>query len=449
MNVSAVESITVPATARARPARQNWALYLFVILMPLQNIYLQYVPNLGGGLNFLNMMFLVTLLMALRCGGGLVRGTGVNGWVMLYMLGGVLALMIGVGNVADPSGHGNFLKDQFIAVAFVFLAQMSVTDRVGLQRMFLASLLPLPYMFYVLRDQNATVSAWHYSDHLRISATFMDLGANEMAAFFVTTCLVTLGLLIGARIGWGWRAVYALAATLAGIGVVLSYSRTAYIAILAGLALILLLSKARLKLILPALALLVVLPLLMPPAAVERFDSISIEEGERDESTDSRFVFWEEAVHHFQENPVLGIGFHTFHHAEFSSAEMDVHNFFLRELVEKGLVGAVILLGLIWSVSRLLWRGLAFAAPRSWYGGLVLGLAGAWVALLIGNGFGDRFTHYAMIAHFWLYLGLALRGLQLRYAEREAKPEAERREQGQKPRQQQRNEQRDELGPAT
>lgn len=423
--MTAVESNTAAAPDYARPARQNWALYLFVILIPLQNIYLQYVPDFGSGLNFLNLMFIAAWLMALRCGGGLVRGTGVNGWVMIYMAGCALALMSGLDNVADPSGHGHALKDQLIAVAFLFLAQMSVTDRAGLQRMYLASLLPLPYIFYVLRDQNASVSSWHYSDHMRINATFMELGANEMAAFFVTACLVAFGLFIGARVGWGWRAVYALGATLAAVGVVLSYSRTAYIAILAGLAVILLLSKARLKLMLPALAVLLVLPLFMPPAAVERFDSISIEEDLRDESTDSRFVFWKEAIHHFQKNPLVGIGFHNFHHAEFSSHRMDVHNFFLRELVEKGVLGAVILLGLLWSVSRLLWRGLAVAGPGSWYGGLVLGIAGAWIALMIGNVFGDRFTHYPMIAHFWLYLGLALRGLQLRYAELDTRPDAE------------------------
>ena len=425
VNATTVESNTVATLNHARPARQNWALYLFVILIPLQNIYVQYVPDFGGGLNFLNLMLIASFLMALRCGGGLVRGTGVNGWVMLYLAGGVLALMIGLGNVADASGHVNALKDKSIAVLFVFLAQMSVTDRVGLKRMFLASLIPLPYMFYVLRDQSSAVSAWHYTDHMRISATFMDLGANEMAAFFVTACLVAFGLVIGSRVGWVWRAVYAMAAGLTAVGVVLSYSRTAYIAILAGLAVILLLSKARWKLLLPALGLLVVLPLIMPPAAMERFQTISIEEEHRDESTDSRFVFWAEAIHHFKKRPLLGIGFHNFHHAEFSSHEMDVHNFFLRELVEKGLLGAVILLGLIWSITRLLWRGLAIARPGSWYVGLMLGLAGAWVALLIGNVFGDRFTHYAMIAHFWLYLGLALRGLQLRHAELEAPPDTE------------------------
>jgi putative inorganic carbon (hco3(-)) transporter len=354
----------------------------------------------------------------MHCRGGLVRGAGVNGWVMLYLAVLVLALLIGFGSVTDPSGHANFFKDQMIAVCFVFLAQMSCTDWSGLRRLFLVSLLPLPYMFHVVRDQSASVSAWHYSDNMRINGTFMELGANEMAAFFVTSALVAAGMLMGARLSWRWRALVAAAVVLSTVAVVLSYSRTAYIAILAGLLIVVLLPRWRFKLLLPAVLMAVVLPMVLPPAAVERFDSISIEEGERDESTDNRFEFWELALAEFGKRPLLGTGFHTFHHAEFNPHEMDVHNFFLRELVEKGLLGILILLGLLWSIARLLWRGLRHAEAGSWYSGLVIGLSGAFVALLIGNVFGDRFTHYPMIAHFWLYIGLVLRGLQLLAAER-------------------------------
>jgi len=402
---------------QAAPARQNWVLYLFVIMIPLQNLYMQYIPNLSGGLNFINVMFILSLLMAIQCGSGLVRGTGVNGWVLLYLVGLTVALFIGFGTVADPSGHGNSLKDHAIAVSFVFLAQMSTSDWSGIRRLFLVSLIPLPYMFHVVRDQNASVSSWHYSDDMRINGTFMELGANEMAAFFVTAALVATGLLFGARMSWFWRAAICGAAGLSIIAVVLSYSRTAYIAILAGLLIVILLPRWRLKLALPALLLVLVLPLILPPAAVERFDSISIEEGERDLSTENRFEFWELAIKQFKKRPVLGTGYHTFHHPEFNPHEMDVHNFFLRELVEKGVIGAFILLGLLWSITRLLWRGLRFAEAGSWYSGLIIGLSGAFIAMLIGNIFGDRFTHYPMIAHFWLYVGLVLRGLQLRYDE--------------------------------
>ena len=47
---SGVESAarTVPTTRAPR----NWALYLFLILLPLQNITAGYLPNIGGGFNF-------------------------------------------------------------------------------------------------------------------------------------------------------------------------------------------------------------------------------------------------------------------------------------------------------------------------------------------------------------------------------------------------------------
>ncbi len=399
----------------ARP--HNWALCLFVVMIPLQSVYLQHLPTLPGGINFINVMFFLSLLVAIQCRGGLVRGVGVNGWVMMYLAGLTVALFIGYSTVADPSGHGNFFKDQFIAVTFLFLAQMSTSDWAGVRRLFLVSLLPLPYMFHVVREQNAQVRSWHYSDDMRINGTFIELGANEMAAFFVTAALVVLGLVFGARMNWRWRTVLGVAAGLSIVAVVLSFSRTAYIAILVGLLIVIVLPRWRYKLLLPALLVMAALTLILPPAAVERFDSITIEEGERDLSTEHRFEFWELAITEFRQRPLLGTGFHTFHHPEFNPYEMDVHNFFLRELVEKGLIGAIILFGVLWSIGRLLWRGVRFAEEGSWYAGMMIGLSGAFVALMIGNVFGDRFTHYPMIAHFWLYIGLALRGLQLRAAE--------------------------------
>src|SRR5687767_12703315 len=51
------------AIASPRP-RNNWALYLFLFLLPLQNIHTGYLPNLGGGLNFLNLGFGLSLIGA-------------------------------------------------------------------------------------------------------------------------------------------------------------------------------------------------------------------------------------------------------------------------------------------------------------------------------------------------------------------------------------------------
>jgi putative inorganic carbon (hco3(-)) transporter len=396
--------------------RQNWAFYLFVVLIPLQNLYSQYVPNLGGGLNFLNVAFLLSLLLALHSGGRLVRGTGVNGWLYAYMAVGLFALLVGLGRVSGTETHLNNLKDQLIAMAFVLLAQLSATDWGTVRRLLLASLLPLPYMLMVLYDQHSAVSSWNYSHDLRIRGTFPELGANELAAFCVTAVLLFTAILLSVRLGWLWRLLLAIGIGSAATGVVLTYSRTAYIAVLLGFGVLLLLRRRRLRLLLPVLLAAALLPALLPPSAVQRFSSIEVEEGQRDESTDNRFVYWGVAWQQFSHHPLFGTGYHTFHHEEVNPYRTDTHNFFLRELVEKGLLGALVLFGLLYSVGRMLWRLYRRSPPGSWAYGFAIGMACAFVALLCGNLFGDRFTHYPMIAHFWLYVGLAIRMTALQQA---------------------------------
>jgi O-antigen ligase len=409
------EAQAAPAAA-TRTAPQNWAFLAFVFVMPLQNLYTQYLPKLPGGINFLNLMFVASLIGAWKVGGRLVRGPGVNGWTLAYLAMSVLALVVGLSNVPDGDTHVNILKDQAIAIAFLFLAQMSATDETAVRRLLLASLLPRPYMMRVTLNQNAAVSSWHYSHDLRVSGTFSELGANEFGAWCVTAALLSLALALAVRAPWKWRAFFAAASVAAGTGVVLSYSRTAYVAILLGIAVVLLLHRGGIKLLAPAIIGVMLLPAVLPPAVMERFGSIEVEEGKRDESTEHRFAFWHVAGEQFAKRPILGSGFHTFHHSQINPFQTDTHNFFLRELTEKGIVGAVVLLGLFWSMGRLAWAGVRGAAPGTWTRGLALGMAGAFVALICGNSFGDRFTHYPMIAHFWLYLGLLLRSIQLQAA---------------------------------
>jgi putative inorganic carbon (hco3(-)) transporter len=418
-----IEGRLMPSLATR--ARQNWVLYAFVVLIPLQNIYSGYIPNFGGGVNFLNLMFAGSLLLALHCGGRLVRGYGVNGWAFAFIALTPLALVVGIGTVTDPSGHGNALKDQLIGMSFLFLAQMSATDWGSIRRLLLASLIPLPYTLRVVHDQHSSVSAWHYDHAMRIAGTFPELGSNEFAAYCATAMVLATVLLLSLRLRLAWRALLITAVICAGTGVALTYSRTAYIAIFVAFGLMVMLRRqARARLIVLGLFALLIVPPLLPNSVIQRFESIAIAEEERDESTDSRFVFWAIAWERFTERPILGTGYHTFHHAEVNPLRMDTHNFFLRELVEKGLVGAIVLAGLLWSVFRLLWRGHRRAPLGSWTYGLCLGLLCAFAAVMVGNLFGDRFTHYPMIAHFWLYVGLALRAVALQREQslREHKP---------------------------
>ncbi len=395
------------------PSRHNWPLLAFVALIPLQNLYLGYLPSGPAGLNFLNIMFVLSLMVAWGHGAGLVRGSGLNGWTAVYIGMSVIALVVADGRLLDSSGHVNILKDQLIAIGFLYLAQMSASSNADLRALLLASLLPWPYLLMVIVDQNAAVSSWHYSHDLRIAGSFLELGANEFAAFCTTAMLVSFGLLLGNVASTRWRLLFGAAALFAAAGVVLTYSRTAYVAALLGAGVIVLLRGGGLRLLLPAVLGLALLPVILPNSVMERFDSIALEPGTRDESTERRFEFWETAREQVSKSPLLGSGFHSFQHAEINPQRTDTHNFFLRELAEKGFVGATVLLGLLLCMARLLWFALRSSVPGSFAFGLALGLAGAFIAMLCANLFGDRFTHYPMIAHFWLYLGLLLRALSL------------------------------------
>jgi len=403
-----------PAVAGGVRSRQNWAFHAFVLLVPLQNLHTAYVPNLGGGLNFLNLMFLASLAMALRSGGRLVHGTGVNGWMWAYMAMAGLALLVGHAHVIDPANHASLLKDHLIALSFLFLAQMSAADLAGVRRLLALSLVPLPYTAWVVWDQHAAVSSWHYDHALRISGTFPLLGANEFAAFATTALLVSGTLLLCLRTRLRWKLLLALVAFCAGLGVVLTYSRTAYVAVLLGALLVVLLRRRRMQLMLPLLALALVLPTLLPYSVVERFQSIELEEDSADKSTTDRFKYWGVALQRYGEHPLLGVGFHAFHHAEINPYRTDTHNFFLRELVEKGTVGFLVLAGLLAATWRTALRLYRRGATGHWDYALGLALLAALVAMGVANVFGDRFTYYPMVAHFWLYVGLVLRLVELR-----------------------------------
>ena len=414
------------SSASAAPAktRHNWLLYAFLFFLPLQNLQTGYMPNLGGGLNFLNIGFASALLGAWYCRGSIARWSSVQTWILVYAGYAIMSMYIGFGNVqSDTSDHFNILKDALLAIMIVFLVQMSVTDWSSLKRVILVTTLPLPYILKVTWSEHASVSSWHYSDALRISGTFSLLGANEYASFCVTMAIVMFGLVLAANLSLRWRLWLIASIACVVLGVVWAYSRTAYIALMLGAIAVLLLWRGRLKMILPLFLAALILPAVMPASVVERFDSTTIEEGKRDESTEMRFAFWQLAIGNFAEHPLFGSGYHTFHHHEINPYNMDTHNFFMRELTEKGLVGISITIALLLSIALACWRTMSDAPSGSLAYALGLGMVGAWLALLLSNCFGDRFTYYPMIGYFWAYLGLTLKAREFVLAER--KPAAD------------------------
>lgn len=388
-------------------------LYLFLFLLPLQNLQTGYMPNLGAGLNFLNVMFGLSLVGAWITRGHLAPGEPVNRWVLAYAAYALISLLIGYQNVSGADTHINILKDHLLGVFVVYLVQMSVRDWTGVRRVLIATVLPLPYIAKVVWIEHASVAGWHYSDDLRISGTFALLGANEFAAFCITVAVMLFALLIAGKLSRTWRLALLAGIACMVMGVLFAYSRTGYISLMLGLVTVVLAWRGRWKMLLPLLLAAALIPSMLPYSVVERFDSTTVEADQRDESTEMRFEYWQVAWRNFLDHPITGTGFHTFHHHEINAFGKDTHNLYMRTLTEGGLLGTFVLLGLLIAVLRTARRELAAARTGSLHYALALGLVGAWMALICGNIFGDRFTYYPMIAYFWVYVALVVKARHL------------------------------------
>ena len=397
----------VQAVQVTEKIKTNWPLLVLIVLMPLRNIQLQYIPNLGGGLNFINVMFLLALGHAWMYGRPLTTKPPINGFLVWYILSSIIALMFGYSFLGDGAGGlWKTLKDALVPVFLVFVIQRSAVNKEEWKKIFVATLLPLPYMFKVVWTQYRSVSSHHYSDDLRISGTFMDLGANEMGAHAVMLSLICLGCLISL---WGnkkWRYIFIMFFFCSSLCVLYSYSRGGYISFLLGGFLIFMKFEHKKKLVFPLILAITIGMFNLPKSVEERFSSINSSEEERDESAQSRFVFWAVALEKYLERPVFGFGYLTVQDKRINPHEMDTHNYYVKVIVERGIVGIVTFLILL----RLFWRlpkdNIKNYSTGSFEYGLMLGFGGALAAMMLGNMFGDRFSHYPIATSLWVYVAL-------------------------------------------
>ena len=387
--------------------KTNWPLLIFLFLMPLRNIQLQYIPNLGGGINFINIFFLLSLGHALIYGKALEVKPKINSMIKWYVLTSILALVLGYSFLGDKSqGLWKDMKDMLVPVFLVFIVQKSASDDIQWRRILIAMLLPLPYIFKVVWSQYKAVASWHYSDDLRISGTFMDLGANEMGAFALMMALVTFSCVLTTWSYSKWRYFFIAMFIMSGMCLIYSYSRGGYLAFLLGFIIIFINYKNRKKLIAPLIFVLVIFVFKMPESVQERFSSINASEDERDESAQSRFVFWAIAFDRFLERPVAGYGYHTVQDKRINPYEMDTHNYYVKMLVERGVIGFLTFLLLLMSFRRLIYKNLQYDETDAIKYGLTLCMAGALAGMMLGNMFGDRFSHYPIITYFWVMIAL-------------------------------------------
>ncbi|MDH3691984.1 MAG: O-antigen ligase family protein [Gammaproteobacteria bacterium] len=400
--------------------RPNWPLLVLISVIPLQNIYLGKLPTFGAGINFINVMLLFSLLTwKLRKDLSSTMPTALGKPILAYSLIYLFSYFYAVNTLGQLNDASllSMLKDTLIGMLFYFLVLNSVRDRRGLIYALGATMLPLPYMFWVFYSQLSSVYRFNYDDDLRlVSGTFMLLGSNEIAAFYATYTLVLIAFIFCVK-NFRARALVSGLAILNMYCAVYSFSRGAYLALLVGLTVLAWHVNKKVAVLVIAFTVISGGALLnfFPESVQERFNSIFVQEDDRDASAQSRFELWDTAMEIYGQSPIVGVGFRSF--ARLNPTGQDTHNYFVKVLTEQGAIGFLILLLIFWRATKIS-RRLYIVAEDPLLKGLGAGMVACIAAVAATNMFGDRFTHYPLIAYFWVYLGLVESGLNISKSQR-------------------------------
>lgn len=398
-------------------------LYLFVPLVPLQTIRYRIVDfPLGASLVY--VLLVAVALGLLRRGQSPVPSTPWTRLLCTYMAFTFVSLCLGALylNTSMPweSGDQRLADwcDYMTMPALFLLTTAAVTDvrqiriLVGLM---CVSVLMLDKSFWnTVSGHDFSV----YSEDLREGGTMGYAGSNGLAAFEAQ--FATLLLALSATCGnWRGRLGYLALAGFSAICLMYSLSRGGYLAFAAGWLFVGLLKDRKLLLILAVFAL--TWTAVVPNAVQTRVTMTYDENGDLDHSSQNRVRLWDDALLLIQANPIIGTGYDTYRYMGRVGNYEDTHNIYLKILVETGVIGLLLFLGVM-AISFCQGLRLFLKAVAPLDAGLGLGLAGWVVCAAVANAFGDRWTYLQIEGLFWVLAALVARSQQLQSAADQLQP---------------------------
>jgi putative inorganic carbon (hco3(-)) transporter len=330
-------------------------------------------------------------------------------WQGAFYLGGPLPLAF------DDPRFSNWKN--YVEMFFLFsIAAATIRTR---KQMAIVIALMCVSVVMVNRSYLSTVGSRnfsHFSYELRDAGPLGYAGENGMGAFQAEFAVFLIGIAIFAKnpvlklglLGIALYSAYCLELTL---------SRGSYAGFVLGL-LVLGLIKER-KILILLVILFVSWQSLVPNAVTERVMMTYQDNGAVDASAGERLTLWQDALQVFSEDPILGTGFNTYAYMRRVGPYTDTHNYYVKILMETGLVGLLIFLWLLGAACKIAWR-LFRRARDPILSALGCGLLAMIFCVVVVNFFGDRWTYLQVNGFLWVLLGLAARGLRLLSEEKES-----------------------------
>ncbi len=389
-----------------------WGLYYMIPFLPYRTMRDHFLEWPLGG-NVLTILVIATLVGALLHGKRLPR----NRMYLIWLVFGVylyLSMWLGSALTAAPAplwlGDANFAtwKDYMLMPLIFVAAGLTLEDRQSIRTAVL-----LTAFSVAMIDRSSLMDSlshsWANFDEDKRSGGPLGYGSNQTAAFLSQFALFFWGLTrFVKRKKPRYLMLGVTAVTL--FAMMYCFSRGAYAAAIVSVVLLGIVKDR--KLLILAAVFLFTWQALVPVAVTERVNMTHSENGQLEESAQERVDLWTNAERTFLSYPVFGTGFATFMYGEHVDNLLDTHNWYVKVLVETGLVGMVFALALLQAMFALAIR-LFRRGQDPLYRGLGLGLLVCCCSLAISNLFGDRWTYLEINGLLWVLMGAATRADQL------------------------------------
>jgi len=387
--------------------------YFIIPLLPYRTLRDHFLDYPLGG-NLLTILVLAIIVGALIQGKSLPKSKLYGIWLVfgVYLY---ISMWIGtaLGNAPPPLWISdlNFAtwKD-YMLIPLVFVAAgLVVEDRKAVRTVVYLSAISLLLIDRASLLDSMSHTFSHFDESKRDGGPLGFAGSNGLAAF-----LAQFALFFWAFVQYIKTRKYKLVGyglvTITLFATMYTFSRAAYIAVLFGAFLLGVLKDRKLILIIGIF--LLTWQTIVPTAVTERITMTQNSNGELEASAQERVDLWTNAKTTIANNPIFGTGFATFQYSHHTDNLKDTHNWYIKVMLETGIIGAVIAIALLLQMLALNYR-LFRKAHDPLYQGLGLGLFLTICTSIVLNCFGDRWTYLEISGLLWALIGTAARASQL------------------------------------
>jgi putative inorganic carbon (hco3(-)) transporter len=317
-----------------------------------------------------------------------------------------------LGNAPSPLWLSdlNFVtwKDYMLIPLVFVAASLVVEDRKAVRMVILITAITILFIDRgcILEFRNHSMATF---DESKRDVGPLGYGSNLTAAYLASFAMFIWGFLqfIKAKKyklpGYGLVAI-TLYATM------YMFSRGGYVAVLVGVLVLGFLKDRKLLVILGVF--LLTWQTIVPTAVHQRVTMTENVNGQLDASAEGRVLLLKESWNSFLQSPIVGNGYATFQYGQHAYNLTDTHDWFIKVLVETGVVGLIMYLILLQQIFALGYR-LFRRGKDPMYRGLGLGLLLALCSSMVSNCFGDRWSFLEITGPLFVLVAAAVRAAQL------------------------------------